>query len=105
MSNMYNNWMKTQVAIYHRPKANYGSSMPNCFGNLITETKVLTAASCFVNMKKLLSIIEENKYMISAVDLGRVLERNFVDPQNFPNMVIAKVNFTISEKTKHYFKF
>ena len=69
-----------QVAIYHRPSSNYEISMPNCLGNLLTSNHVMTAASCFMNVKSIKEFSlknfkkptkkEEKKILFKSINSG-----------------------------------
>jgi hypothetical protein len=64
---------------------------PDCFGNLISENQVLTAASCFIDMEKLLKHLETKNYMISEADLLNQIRNSFLRNLNIENTIIAKV--------------
>ena len=57
-------WEDSQVFIYYKTKfAKKFSSeypYPDCFGNLITAEYVITATSCFMDLKKLIPTLRES---------------------------------------------
>ena len=63
-NNFDDKWLNSQVFIYHDDSEDIHMKSPDCFGNLISENQVLTAASCFIDMEKLLKHLKAKNYMI-----------------------------------------
>ena len=84
-------WLNSQVFIYHKDSKNIHEKTPDCFGNLISEHHVLTAASCFIDMEKLIEHLEAKNYIISEADLLQEIRNNFLKKIIIENMIIAKV--------------
>ena len=89
-NNFDDKWLNSQVFIYHDSK-NIHMESPDCFGNLISENQVLTAASCFIDIEKLLKHLEAKNYMISEADLLNEIRNSFRFKLNIENTIIAKV--------------
>ena len=71
-NNMYESWLRSQVAIYDRAK-NYEKYQPNCFGNLLTPKHAITAASCFMDVKSILKLSETYIEQPSKEEQDRIL--------------------------------
>ena len=89
-NNFDDKWLNSQVFIYHDSK-NIHMKSPDCFGNLISENQVLTAASCFIDMEKLLKHLEAKNYMISEADLLNQIRNSFKRNLYVEDTIIAKV--------------
>ena len=53
-------WLHTQVLIYHNsdPSEDLKNRAPDCFGNRLTKQFIITSASCFMDVKKILRYSE-----------------------------------------------
>ena len=90
-NNFDDKWLNSQVFIYHDDSEDIHMKSPDCFGNLISENQVLTAASCFIDMEKLLKHLETKNYMISEANLLNQIRNSFRRNINIENTIIAKV--------------
>ena len=90
-------WEDSQVFIYYEIKFTQKFSSeypyPDCFGNLITAEYVITATSCFMNLKKLIPKLRESnsiQYLWLKIKVLNNLIPSFLKT-NIGRIIIAKV--------------
>ena len=91
-------WEDSQVFIYYKQPHKRKSakefiseySYPDCFGNLITADYVITASSCFIDLKKLVKRLRDRKIdgFYSSQSKGKPLK---VMKSDISKITIAKV--------------
>ena len=89
-------WLDSQVLIYHNsnPKEDVTLKEPDCFGNLLTVKSVITAASCFMNVEKILRYSERKDAKPTEADEKQIISSSIKVNINIENTHIAKVNIT-----------
>ena len=87
-------WLDSQVLIYHNsnPKEDVTLKEPDCFGNLLTVKSVITAASCFMNVEKILRYSERKDAKPTEADEKQIISSSI--KVKIENTHIAKVNIT-----------
>ena len=100
-------WEDSQVFIYYKTKfAKKFSSeypYPDCFGNLITAEYVITATSCFMDLKKLIPTLQES-HSIQYLWLRNKVLNNLIPSflkTNIRKIIIAKVLLQVHMITYH----
>ena len=89
--NMYSVWDESQVFVYYESKFNLKNpprdffQNPDCFGYKISPHHVLTTSSCFMNLKTISRMFEENekherieKRIIRGTDLKLNIENYLI---------------------------
>ena len=89
-------WEDSQVFIYYKTKfAKKFSSeypYPDCFGNLITADYVISATSCFIDLKKLVKRLRDREIDGFYSPQGKPLK---VMKSDISKITIAKVCFVV----------
>ena len=105
--NFVRKWEDSQVFIYYKKKfAQKFSSeypYPDCFGNLITAEYVITATSCFMDLKKLIPILREShsiQYLWLRIKVLNNLIPSFLKT-SIGKIIIAKVLLHVFMITYH----
>ena len=88
---MFSVWEKSQVFVYHESKFNLKNpprdffQNPDCFGYKISPRHVLTTSSCFMNLKTIFRMFENNekherieKRILKGTDLKLKIENYLI---------------------------
>ena len=90
-------WEDSQVFIYYKTKFAQKFSLeypyPDCFGNLITADYVITATSCFIDLKKLVKRLRDREIDGFYSPQGKPLK---VMKSDISKITIAKVCFVVN---------
>ena len=89
-------WLHTQVLIYHNsgPSEDLKNRGPDCFGNRLSKQFVITAASCFMDVKKILQYSETRDTKPNESEEKRIIKDSIKKDIKIENTQIAQVNIT-----------
>ena len=96
LKELENLWLHSQVLIYYNsePSVDLKLKEPDCFGNLLTVKFIITAASCFMNVKNILKYSETKDRKPTEANEKQIISSSI--KVNIENTHIAKVNITYS---------
>ena len=97
LEQLENLWLDSQVLMYYnsKPSQDLKEVEPICFGNLLTMKYVITAASCFMNVKDILKYSEtHDKKQPTEADENLIISRSIKKDVKIDKILITEVNIT-----------
>ena len=92
-------WIHSQAFIFYNPNKSkhLGSQKPDCFGNILTPQFIITAASCFMNINKILKFSETHSRKPSEIQEKKIISESLKKGLTIEKIRIV-VNVSIIEQ-------